>query len=101
MKFFIDTANVEEIKKANDELLYAMEDFEKKARKMNGVKEVFDEVKKLTLLILNRNDAQKVYDALFFEQKDDSDDLIYDYTVCMAIFHEYSKFMQEVLNNPN
>lgn len=89
------------IRKANDELIYAMEDFEKKARKMNGVKEVFEEVKKLTLQILNRNDAKKLYDNLFLDQKDEYGDTLYDYTTCMTIFSEYSKFMQETLRNPN
>lgn len=89
------------IKKANDDLLYSMEDFEKKVRSLNGVKEVFEEVKKLILQILNRNTDGKIFDGLLFNMEDEEGDNIYDYSTCMLIFQEYSKFMQEVLSNPN
>lgn len=90
-----------QIKKANEALILKMEDFEKSLRVVKTVKDVFDGVKNMVLEILNRNTANKIYDALFFEQKDDEGDLIYDYEVCMAIFSAYSKFTQEVLKNPN
>lgn len=90
-----------EIKKANEELIYNMEEFEKNLRSVKGVKEVFDAVKAMVLTIINRNTANKVYDALLFNEKDEAGDLVYDYEVCMAIFTEYSKFTQEVMANPN
>lgn len=89
------------LRKPSEDLIVEMEDFEKGLRNVKGVKEVFKGVKDLTLKILNRNTEKKVFDALFFEQKDEDDELLYDYTVCMAIFSEYSKFTQEVMRNPN
>lgn len=89
------------IRKPSEELILEMEEFEKGIRKASGVKDVFDGVKTIVLKIINRNTANKVYDALLFNEKDEHGDLIYDYEVCMAIFTEYSKFSQEVLRNPN
>lgn len=89
------------IKKASEELIYEMEEFEKNMKNVKGVKDVFDGVKLLVLKIINRNTANKVYDALLFNEIGEDDELLYDYDVCMAIFFEYSKFTQEVLRNPN
>nr|DAT81701.1 MAG TPA: hypothetical protein [Caudoviricetes sp.] len=90
-----------QIKKANEELIYEMEEFEKRLRKSSNVKEVFEGIKTLVLKIINRNTANKVYDALLFNLKGEDGELLYDYDVCMAIFAEYNKFTYEVLRNPN
>ena len=90
-----------QIKKPNEQLIYDMEEFEKSLRNVAGVKNVFDGVKDMTLKIINRNTANKIYDALLFMEQDVDGEYLYDYDVCMSIFREYSKFTQEVLSNPN
>lgn len=89
------------LKKPNEDLIVEMEEFEKGLRNVKSVKEVFEGVKGMTLKILNRNAEKKVFDMFFFDEKDEDGELLYDYTVCMAIFSEYSKFTQEVMRNPN
>nr|DAP50265.1 MAG TPA: hypothetical protein [Caudoviricetes sp.] len=89
------------IKKPNEDLIVEMENFEKEAPNSKCVQDVFKKIKALTLIIINRNTEGVVFDYLFFEQKGEDGELLYDYTVCAAIFAEYSKFTRGVLANPN
>ena len=89
------------IKKPNEDILEAMEEFELGLQNVSKVKDVFCRIKDLTLTIMNRNTQGKIIDKSFFDQRDEDGELIYDYSVCMAIFTEYSKFSREVLTNPN
>lgn len=89
------------IKKATEEQIVELEEYEKKLKSVKSVKDVFEYTRKMTLEILNRNTAGKVYDALFFESKDEDGEPLYNYEVCLSICQSYNKFTQEVLSNPN
>ena len=89
------------IKKATEEQIVELEEYEKKLKSVKSVKDVFEYTRKMTLEILNRNTAGKVYDALFFESKDEDGEPLYNYEVCLAICKEYIQFTYGVLNNPN
>lgn len=89
------------IKKANNELVCLMEEFETKISKTKSIKNFIEELQSLIIKILNHNTDHKTFDNLFFNQVYEDGCKIYDYTICMAIYKEYAEFMKGVLTNPN